>query len=57
MVFSGVVNKISSRRIYMKMEFSSQRRQILFFLATNTAAVTHVQTSNYGVNCMIFILF
>ena len=27
------------------------------FLTTNTGAVAHVQTSNYGVNCMIFILF
>ena len=56
MVFSGVV-RIFSRRSYMKMEFSSQRRDMLLFLTTNTGAVAHVQTSNYWVNCMIFIPF
>ena len=29
-----------SRRIYMKIEFSSQRREMLLFLITNMAAVT-----------------
>ena len=38
--------------VYMKMKFSSQRREMLLFLATNMAAVRHVQTSN----CFIAVL-
>ena len=34
-----VSHRICSRRIYMKMEFSSQRREMLLFLITNMAAV------------------
>ena len=33
-------NRIFSRRIYMKIEFSSQRREMLLFLSTNMAAMT-----------------
>ena len=39
----GQNNRILSN---MKIEFSTQRRQMLLFLSTNTAAVTYVQTSN-----------
>ena len=35
----GRHNRIFSRRIYMKIEFSSQRREILLFLTTNMATV------------------
>ena len=38
--------------VYMKIKFSSQRREMLLFLATNMAAVRHVQTSN----CFIAVL-
>ena len=37
---SEVSHRICSRRIYMKMEFSSQRREMFLFLITNMAAVT-----------------
>ena len=33
-------NRIFSRRIYMKIEFSSQTREMLLFLTTNMAAMT-----------------
>ena len=33
-------NRIFSGRIYMKIEFSSQRREMLLFLTTNIATVT-----------------
>ena len=33
----GQYNRVFSRRIYMEMEFSSQRREILLFLTTNMA--------------------
>ena len=36
----GQYNRIFSRRIYMKTEFSSQRREILLFLPANMAAVS-----------------
>ena len=39
--------------VYMKIKFSSQRREMLLFLATNMAAVRHVQTSS---NCFIAVL-
>ena len=35
-----------SRRIYMKIDFSSQKREMLFFLTTNMAAVMSLKTSN-----------
>ena len=38
--------------VYMKIKFSSQRREMLLFLAINMAAVRHVQTSN----CFIAVL-
>ena len=36
----GQCHVIFSQRIYMKIEFSSQRREMLLFLTTNMAAVT-----------------
>ena len=36
----GQNKRIFPRRIYMKIEFSSQRREMLLFLTTNMAAVT-----------------
>ena len=36
----GQYNRIFSRRIYMKIAFSSQRREMLLFLTANMAAVT-----------------
>ena len=36
----GHYKRIFSRRIYMKIEFSFQRREMLLFLTTNMAAVT-----------------
>ena len=36
----GENKRIFPRRIYMKIEFSSQRREMLLFLTTNMAAVT-----------------
>ena len=36
----GQYNRIFSPIIYMKMEVSSQRREMLLFLTTNMAAVT-----------------
>ena len=36
----GQFNRIFSRRMYMKIEFSSQRTEMLLFLTTNMAAVT-----------------
>ena len=38
--FSGVVNRTFSERMYMKMEFSSLRREMLLFLTANKAAMT-----------------
>ena len=38
--FGGQYNRIFSLRIYMKEEFSSQRREMLLFLTINMAAVT-----------------
>ena len=35
----------------MKMEFSTQRREMLLFLTTNVAAATHAQTSNFWKLC------
>ena len=36
----GQFNRIFSGRIYMKIEFSSQRREMLSFLSINMAALT-----------------
>ena len=38
--------------VHTKIKFSSQRREMLLFLATNMAAGRHVQTSN----CFIAVL-
>ena len=43
----GQYNRIFSRRIYMKIEFSSQRREMLLFLTTNMAAVTSRANQQY----------
>ena len=39
-MLGGQYNRNFARKIYMEMEFSSQRRDILLFLTTNMAAVT-----------------
>ena len=39
--------KFFSQRIYMKIEFSSQRREMLLFLTTNIAAVTSRANQQY----------
>ena len=40
----------------MKMEFSTQRREMLLFLTTNMAAATHAQTSNFWKWCQTIVL-
>ena len=40
-------NRTFSRRIEMKIEFSSQRREMLLFLTTNMAAVTSPADQQY----------
>ena len=45
----GRYKQFFSQRIYMKIEFSSQRREMLLFLTTNMVAVT-------GVTCKVAIL-
>ena len=45
---SEVSHRICSRRIYMKMEFSSQRREMFLFVITNMAAVTSRANQQYG---------
>ena len=44
----GQYNRIFSRRIYMKIEFSSQRGKMLLFLTTSIAAVTSPANQQYG---------
>ena len=44
----GQNKRIFPRRIYMKIEFSSQRREMLLFLTTNMAAVTSRANQQYG---------
>ena len=44
----GQYNRIFSRRIYMKIEFSSQRGIMLLFLTTSIAAVTSPANQQYG---------
>ena len=46
----GRYKQFFSQRIYMKIEFSSQRREMLLFLTTNMVAVT-------GVTCKVAILY
>ena len=42
-------NRIFSQRIYPKIEFGSQRREMLLFLTTNMAAVTsHANQQSTG---------
>ena len=45
----GQKNKNFSRRIYMKKEFSFQRREMLLFLTTNMAAVTSRANQQYRI--------
>ena len=44
----GQYNRIFSRRINMKIEFSSQSREMLLFLTTTMAAVTSHANQQYG---------
>ena len=44
----GQYNKIFSRRIYMEIAFSSQRRDTLLFLTANMAAVTSRANQQYS---------
>ena len=44
----GQYNRIFSRRIYMKIGFSSQRKEMLLFLTTNMAAVTSCANQQSG---------
>ena len=46
--------ELFSRRIYMKIEVTSQRREMLLFLTTNMAAVTSPANQNY--NGSLFII-
>ena len=41
--------ELSSRRIYMKIEVTSQRREMLFFLTTKMAAVTSPANQKYKI--------
>ena len=49
----GQYNRIFSRRIYMKIEFGSQRREMLLFLTTNMAAVTSRANQQYSSHLFI----
>ena len=44
----GQYNRIFSRRIDMKIEFSSQRREMLLFFTTNMADVTSCANQQYS---------
>ena len=44
----GQYNRIFSRRIYTKIEFSSQRREMHLFLTINMAAVTSRANQQFG---------
>ena len=46
-------NRIFSRRIYIKIAFSSQRREILLFLTINKAAVTSRANQQYSSHLFI----
>ena len=43
----GQYNRIFCRRTYMKIEFGSQRREMLLFFTTNMAAVTSRVNQQY----------
>ena len=47
----GQNKRIFPRRIYMKIEFSSQRRKMLLFLTTNMAAVTSRANTGLKLPC------
>ena len=47
----GQNKRIFPRRIYMKIEFSSQRRKMLLFLTTNMAAVTSRPNTGLKLPC------
>ena len=53
----GQYNKIFSRRIYLKMEFSSQKREMLLFFITNIADVTSRSNRQYPQDTQIVISF
>ena len=44
----GHYNRIFSRRIYVKIEFSSPRREMHLFLTINMAAVTSRANQQFG---------
>ena len=50
----GQNKRIFPRRIYMKIEFSSQRTEMLLFLTTNMAAVTSRANQQYGQPVLTF---
>ena len=50
----GQNKRIFPRKIYMKIEFSSQRREMLLFLTTNMAAVTSLANQQYWANNLCF---
>ena len=49
----GQYNRNFSRRIYMKIAFSSQRREMLLFLTANMAAVTSRGNQQYSSHLFI----
>ena len=49
----GQYNRIFSRKIYMKIAFSSQRREMLLSLTTNMAAVTSRGNQQYSSHLFI----
>ena len=53
----GQYNRIFSRRIYLKMEFSSQKREMLLFFITNMADVTSRSNRQYPQDTQIVISF
>ena len=53
----GQYNRIFSRRIYLKMEFSSEKREMLLFFITNMADVTSRSNRQYPQDTQIVISF
>ena len=51
----GPYNRFFSRRIYMKIEFSSLRREMLLFFITNMAAVTSRANQQFPVCTLLLI--
>ena len=51
MLGRGQNKRIIPRRIYMKIEFSSQRREMLLLLTTNMAAVTSRANTGLKLPC------